>query len=185
MSEYCVVVAELARARLFTLEPVEVPGVDAGPHLVERESLANPQRKADGSEIWTDTSGSHSERGRTARDPGRNNSVSIFTNQSFDDHREGNEAMHNRGFAKDVVEELGRLVRESGSSRVVVCAEPQVLGYLRPELEQLTDVRIQEVTKDLTGFSAHDLHRKLAEDGCLPPRQAGAGATPGRPGAGP
>lgn len=47
MSEYCVVVAEGAHARIFTLEPSELPELESGPNLVERKSLAD-RRDGDG-----------------------------------------------------------------------------------------------------------------------------------------
>lgn len=42
MGEYCVVVAGSTAARIFTLEPAEIPELQSGPNLIERAALPGP-----------------------------------------------------------------------------------------------------------------------------------------------
>jgi protein required for attachment to host cells len=172
MSKYCVVVAEIARARIFTLEPPEVPGFDSGPNLVERKSLANPQRKASDSDMWEDTRrGAHRE--HTAGQ--RGSQVTGIPHHNYDEHREENERQHTRFFARQVIEELDRMVQDQGLRQIILCAETQMLGFLRPEIGgNLNQVELKEVQKDLTNFSPRELHKKLSSEGYLPARQVGS-----------
>ncbi|RFA26827.1 hypothetical protein CAI21_16245 [Alkalilimnicola ehrlichii] len=167
MSEYCVVVAEVARARIFTLEPPEVPEFDPGPKLIERKSLANPQHVAQESEYWTETRrGAHRE--HTAAQ--RAGQVVGIPHHNYDEHRDQNERQNNKAFAKDLVSELDRMIAANGFRHVVLCAEKQMLGYLRPQISSHLhgDIDLREVPKDLANLSPHALHRKLANEGFLP-----------------
>lgn len=169
MTDHCVIAAELARAQIYTLESAEVPETESSPYLMERKALVNPQRKASESDIWTDTRrGAHREHqggqlsGQTSGIPHHN----------YDEHQDNNERMANQSFAKDVVAEIRNVIERHKSRRVILCAEKQMLGFLRPELDALPQdkLKITEVPKDLTHFSAHELHRKLADDELLPPQ---------------
>jgi hypothetical protein len=42
MAEYCVVTAELAKARIFTLESSDTPETERSPYLTERRTLSKP-----------------------------------------------------------------------------------------------------------------------------------------------
>jgi protein required for attachment to host cells len=170
MSQYCVVAAEVARARIFTLEPVEVPEFDSGPNLVERKTLTNPQHKARDSEYWTDTRRGAQREHTTSQRAGQ---VTGIPHHNYDEHREDNERQNNRFFARDIAQELDRMIAKNGFRRVILCAEKQMLGYLRPEINgSITNkVELQEVPKDLTSFSPHALHEKLAGEGFLPRRK--------------
>lgn len=166
MSGHCVVAAELARARIFTLESSDVPELETSPYLRERKDLTNPQHSAEG-KLWTDTRrGAHREHqggqlaGQTTGIPHHN----------YDEHREDNARQHHRAFAKDVVDDLNRIISEDNINHVVLCAEKQMLGFLRPAVdEHLTNgVKLEVLPKDITNLSPHELHKKLAKDGLLP-----------------
>lgn len=172
MSEYCVVAAEGARARIFILEPAEVPELESGPNLVERKTLANPEHKASDAEIWTDTRrGAHREHQTGQRQP----HTTGVPHHNYDEHRDNNQDQVDRTFARDIVTELDRLIAHNGLRRVVLCAEKQMLGHLRPEISNHLsgNVELEEVPKDLANLSPHELHEKLAKDGHLPPRRPG------------
>ena len=169
MSEYCVVVAEVARARIFTLEPAEVPEFDSGPFLVERKTLANPQHMAREGEFYSETRRGAQREHVAAQRQGQ---VTGIPHHNYDEHRDNNEARSNREFARDLIGEVKQLVAGNGFRRIVLCAEKQMLGYLRPQIGgNLNDVELQEVPKDLTSFSPHELHEKLAGEGYLPKRK--------------
>jgi len=167
MAEYCVVAAELAKARIFTLESSESPEVERSPYLVECKSLANPDHTAHESEIWSDTRrGAHREHqggqisGQTAGIPHHN----------YDEHRDKREHRVNREFAKDIVADLKQVIHDKNVNRLILCAENQMLGVLRPELDALPSdkVTLTEVDKDLAHLKPEELQSKLAEDGLLP-----------------
>lgn len=167
MTGYCVVVTELARARIFTLESSDAPEVENSPYLLERKTLINPQHKAHEGDIWEETRrGAHREHqgSQSGRQP------TGIPHQNFDEHRDNNERRANERFARDVVADLKEVVERHNIQHVVLCAENQMLGALRPKLEALsTDkIRLDEVNKDLTNLSSRELHKKLADDDLLP-----------------
>ena len=90
MTAFCVVVAEGARARLFTLEHNELPEFEGGPDLVEHDSLLNPEHRVHGEEIYADSSG----RNRTPGGQG----------YAYDEHREQHDANVEKRFAAEVSE---------------------------------------------------------------------------------
>lgn len=160
MSDYCVVVAEGARARFFTLEPVDVPEFESGPNLKEWNTLMNPEHKAHQRDVYTDV--------RSGRNRG-----SVGEAHAYDDHREQHDAEMEHRFARTIAESLQEFTAEHGTSRVVLCAEKQMLGYLRSALNghARKDLAITEVPKDLTRMAPRALHDKLAKAGVLPPRR--------------
>lgn len=167
MAEYCVITAELARARIFTLEASETPELERSPYLTECKTLFNPDHKASESERWTDTRrGAHREH-QAAQTAGQTTGL---PHHNYDEHRDQREHQANRQFAKAILTDLEQVIREAHVSRLVLCAERQMLGVLRPELDALPadQVRLTEVGKDLTNLKPHELHSKLSDDGLLP-----------------
>lgn len=167
MAEYCVVAAELAKARIFTLERSDAPELERSPYLTEQKTLSNPEYKASESDVWTDTrSGAHREH-QSSQATGQPTGI---PHHNYDEHRDKREHRVNREFAKDIVADLKQIIREKSVSHLVLCAEPQILGVLRPELDAIPteQVTLTEVNKDLANLKAHELHSKLADDGFLP-----------------
>ncbi len=166
MSVVCVVAAEGARARFFTLEHSEVPELEGGPDLIEHESLANPRHRAHHEKIYSDARG------------GRNQGPA---GQSFgyDEHRDGFQEELEGRFARDIAEQLGRISERDGPRRVILCAEKRMLGFLRSALNGGVGngVRITEVPKDLTKLPAQALHARLADEGLMPARRSGSGGS--------
>ena len=162
MTDYCVVVAEGARARFFTLEPAEIPELESGPNLVERGALANPAHLAhQDSSLWTETRGG---RNRNANGPGH----------GYDEHRQNHDDELEHRFARDIAGELAGMLRRNGSCRVVLCAEKRMLGFLRTALSgtSMGGSEVVEVAKDLAKESPREIHERLARDGHLPARRA-------------
>ncbi|MCS4503072.1 hypothetical protein KBTX_03235 [wastewater metagenome] len=171
MTKTCVVVAEGARARFFTLEHAEVPELDGGPDLVERNTLINPRHRAHDEHVYSD--------GRSGRNRGPSGQA-----VTYDEHRDGFDAELEGRFAREIVTELRTLLENTGAERVILCAEKRMLGFVRQALNGSTPegARIVEVPKDLTRLSARQLHARLTEDGLLPARRSGGNGA--RPGAG-
>jgi protein required for attachment to host cells len=155
MVRYCILVADGARARFFQYEarPWE-PGMRR-PSLVERADLVNPERTLAAGAIYTEA---HSS-AHTATATGHH--------AAYDDHREKSRREDLRRFARRVVERLAALAREGEASGVVVCAGPELLGLLRPELERGLERRlpVREVLRDLTHESADAILLCLTEEG--------------------
>lgn len=170
MAEYVVLVAEMAQARIYTLESSELPEVENSPYLVEQKCLVNPEREASDSEVWSDTRRGANREHRSGQLAGQANGI---PHHNYDERRDNNERMVIKNFAREVVDEMVHVAEKHGVKRVLLCAEKQMLGFLRPTLDSLPrdKVHITEVPKDLTGFNAHELHKKLAGDHLLPPQQ--------------
>ncbi|MDN5849155.1 MAG: host attachment protein [Nitrococcus sp.] len=159
MSEYSVVVAEGARSRFFTLEPVEVPELESGPNLKEHDSLVNPSHKAHQLSIYADTRG------------GGNRTAGGQTH-GYDEHRQRFDDEMEARFARDIVKHVDVLIRSNGTRRLILCAEKRMLGFLRQAINGRIprDVQVIEVPKDLAKLNVRDLHDRLARKGYLPAR---------------
>lgn len=158
MSEYCVVVAEGARARFFTLEPADIPELAGGPDLIEHDALANPQHRAHDGSIYADT------RGGRNRTPGGQG-------HGYDEHRKRHDTAVERRFARDIASRLDRLARRNGTRHIILCAEKRMLGLLRGVVSAPPGTEIVEVGKDLAKLPTAELHRHLSRDGYIPVRR--------------
>lgn len=163
MVHYCVVVANGARARFFTLEPPEVPELQSGPNLVERDQLDNPFREMHGEELWSETK------------TGRNRAAIGGPAHGYDDHRNQHRDEYERRFASSVAEACSRMSHDHRASDVVIVSQKRMLGFLRSAMEsRMNGVRTVEIAKDLSKLSPQQLHEHLARERLLPPRRAPA-----------
>ncbi len=161
MSEYCVVVADGARARFFTLEPVESPGTESGPNLVERKDLVNPEQRAHSAQLWSDAK------------TGRNRVAGSGQAHGYDDHRTRHAAEFKRRFARNVAQEAARVVQTNGAKNLILVAQKRMLGFLRDELDTLlkNGITVHAVAKDLCKLAPQEVHKYLAKETALPPRR--------------
>ena len=158
MSDYCVVVADGAKARLFALQAADVG--EGGPNLVEISGLANPEAEAAGKEIYSDDKS------------GRNASSGGGGAHGYDDHRNQHIDEIERRFAKNVAAAATDAVQRNKSGCLVVAAEPRMMGHLRDAMgPAVAGLKVKEVVKDLTKLSVHELHEHLAADKVLPARE--------------
>jgi hypothetical protein len=72
-------------------------------------------------------------------------------------------------FPRNIAEQVGQLARELSPRRVIVCANPHMLGELRIHLARQPIV-IDELADDLVKLPAPQLRNALAERGLLPAR---------------
>lgn len=158
MSDYCVVVADGARARLFTLRDAAVGG--GGPSLVEISDLANPELAAE--VLKGDEKRGHSVASASSGPHG------------FEDHRDRHRQEGERRFAKQVAAEAATVVGREKAGCLVVAADARMLGHLREALNLPATVRISEVAKDLTKLAPQELQGHLAADNALPARKSPA-----------
>ena len=106
MSDYLIVVVNRARARFFTLEPVEFPELESGPRLMIRAELENPEIN-NVQEMYTD-----SKTGRGAAPQG--GSV-----HGYDDKRDQHLDELRRRFAMKVLERIQKLARAKRARTVI------------------------------------------------------------------
>lgn len=159
-NSYCIVVADGARARLFTLDDGATTA--PGPDLVEQEDLANPEHKLPGRDKYSTT--------RT----GSNLNPQKGPAHGYDDHRDKEEREHERRFASDIASHAAALAQRQQVSHLVVVAEKRMLGLLREALvlPSQSGIKLRELAKDLTRLTPTELQAHLAEAGLVPARQA-------------
>jgi len=156
MQRACIAIVDAAHARLYSYEP----GDNNEPGLREERDLVSPGRQAHG--MFSD---------HPARAPGDNHGTK-------DDHRGDHLHELDLRFARDVVGEIERLVRERGLAHVIVVATPKMLGELRQVDEPLRKdgIVLDEVQQDLAWLTPPQIHDHLAAMSLLEPR---ARALPG------
>jgi len=163
MTQYCVVVTNGAHARFFTLQQSEIPELESGPNLIEQQQLSNPQKETQGAALWSDAKS------------GRNRSANGGQAHGYDDHRSQHQDEYERRFAASIADECARLSQSSKASDVVLVSQKRMLGFLRSAMEsKLNGVNLQELAKDLSKLSPHDLHEHLAREQLLPRRRSPA-----------
>jgi protein required for attachment to host cells len=155
MSEYCVVVADAMRARLFTLEASRSAKNESGPNLVETIGMVNP-------EMDSRTGANRPEPRAGARAVGA-------ALRSSDTHRVRHEFELERRFARAVSAQADALVRSSGATRLIQCASTRMLGLLRSEGEE-SRATVRDVPRDMTKMTPRQIHEHLAREGLLPAR---------------
>jgi len=158
MQALAIVIADAARARLFTWK--READEDPAPTLRERVDLVSPTRRVPHQELWTEA------RPRGNPGPGGHG-------DAVDDHRDDHLAEVDRRFAAEVLTRLAALTDEAACQRVALVAAPRFLGYLREHTGALQKkgVAIEEVARDLTRESPPELRTHLGALGVLPERR--------------
>lgn len=81
-------------------------------------------------------------------------------------------------FARDIAAAIQRTLRETGATRLIVCASPHMLGELRVTDLRSNGVVIDELRRDLSKLTPPQIREHLVEHHLLP-------AAPPRPGLAP
>lgn len=157
MSDYLIVVVNRARARFFTIEPVEFPEMESGPRLMTRTELENPEIKDD-QEMYTD-----SKTGRGAAPQGGGV-------HGYDDKRDQHLDELRRRFAVSVLEHIQKLSKAEQTRTVILAASARMRRFLHPGMDTLTrqGCRVHKLSKNMINFSPQKIHEYLAEDGLVP-----------------
>ena len=155
----CVVVCASGYARLFTLEPAELPELESGPNLVSRGEVVSEVAGENGAALWSDLK------------TGRNRSQAGSAH-GYDDHRERHAEEFERRFAQDVAEQTRRLVEGRHISKVVLVAHGNCLGHLRHAFQGQfrNGTSVTELIKDLSKMKPLEIHAHLAREELLPER---------------
>lgn len=156
MSQYLVMIVNKTTARFLTLrdpQPLEY----TGPCLVEQQALLNPIQSQMGRELWT-SSKSGGNRGATRQSHG------------YDDHRQSHLNEFDRRFAHAINAGITHFIYSYPIQRILLVAEPQILGHLRPMLMATLPKAIvpTEVAKDLCKLSVSEIYQYLLDRQLLP-----------------
>ena len=154
MNNWCVVVADGARARIFLLDP---GGGRAGaPSLVEKTDLINAGYSLRGTEA---------PKVRTERNTNRQTGPVHPVGEKREQHRVEVE----RRFGAQIAECAAALVNGWSSGAIVLVAEPRLLGLMREGLRNAvkSEIALKELARNYTHFSAAELHEHLALNGLI------------------
>jgi len=160
----CVLVADRARARLFTIDESRD---ESGPPLTERMDLVNPEGELTRKDKFSDT--------RSGR---RSRSSVPGGGYAIDKRVERHEDEFDRRFARDVATGAAKFVRSQGAGQLVVAAAPRFLGHLRSQLERKMPegVAVLEFPTDLTWHTPSRIRSKLAQQKLLRDKELPAAA---------
>ncbi len=164
MKRACIAVVDAARARLFTYQEAAEPGRE----LREVRDLTNPGRRLKDSELFSESRPPLAPRGGTGPTSG-----GISGGPGKDDHRDDNIAERDARFAKEIVEELDKIVRAEGYGHLILIASPKMLGELRKTNGTLkrNGLTVDEIPRDLANLTGTQLHDHLASLDMIPGRQ--------------
>lgn len=152
MKRLLVAVINRAQAQLFTLEPREDIVAKSPSHLVEKALLENPVGATAGEELWANI--------KTGLNRGSGGPA-----HSYDDHRDKHVAEFERRFAQTIATQIGHWLRAEDIHRLLIIAEPQILGILRKSLTEAipSTVQVNDLAKNLSSLSSHELHSYLLQ----------------------
>jgi len=154
MQRTLIAVVDATRARLIILTRTTLAEGGPGEELAELVDLANPGRRLTQSELFSDS------RPGSSRVAGRG--------FAFDDHRDAHVAHLDSEFARAVTDAIARTLSDSGASRLVLCASPRMLGTLRSTDLRPYGVAVQEIARDFSNLTLHQIQAHLVRLGLLP-----------------
>lgn len=163
MKRACIAIVDAARARVYTYEEDSTPGQE----LREVLDLVNPGRRLKAGDMFSESRPALANSGG-ARRAGQGEPAT-----AYDDHRGAHIDEMDNKFAKQVVDELDRIIREGKLGHLVLIAPPKMLGTLRKNNGVLhrEGLALDEITQDLTNLGPAHLHDRLASLNLIPPRQ--------------
>ncbi len=167
MYDVCVLVADSARARYFVdrheAPPARLGGKAtdspswAGQRLQEVRDLVHPEARLTDAEQYSET------KPGTARGPGAQA-------HAYNDHREAQQDQHDRRFAADIVAAAEEACRETDARRLILVADPRMLGILRPLAQKLAHagIEVRDLAKDLSRMRPDEIRSVLEKNDMLP-----------------
>jgi protein required for attachment to host cells len=161
MKRACIAIVDASRARLYAYEEEAEPGRE----LREVRDLTNPGRRLKDSEQFSETRPPLGQSGRPgpSGEPG----------STKDDHRDDHISMMDQKFAKEIVEEVDKLIRSDGFGHLIMIASPKMLGELRKANGSLkrNGLVVDEIPRELANLTGTQLHDHLASLDLIPGRQ--------------
>lgn len=168
MTRACIVTIDAARARIFLYNGQAKPGFE----LVEYKDLDHPGRRLSTGVTVSDQPLEPAQHG-PGRGPRGGGEHLPFgeTSAANDDRRDV--PMTDTKFASHVFEMLEVILREKQIPHLVVCAAPRMMGVVRAEGDSVLrrpELKVNEVTSNLSTLTEAALHDHLSDLGLIPPR---------------
>jgi len=156
MLNTCILVADRARARLFELAPPPENRASDPARLLEREALVDPEGEVPVNPLFSDP-----HRGT--------NHARSGASYEYDEHREQHRQEVARRFAKRIAVAAADFARSRGTARMILAAEPHMLGLLRDNVPRLLpkEVALVELARDLSWHSPEHIRDVLLQHGLL------------------
>ena len=152
MQTIWILAADSSRARIFEV-------ADKEQRLREIKDFVNPEGRSSERELQTDMQG----RVRGYGQPHRAHSTSEM---EFGEHA-------TELFSKELTRYLDKARNDRQYDKLYLIAPPKFLGLLRSNLgKEVHKLVAEEIGKDLSWLSEHDLDRHLRADGTLPAKAA-------------
>lgn len=157
MVKFAVAVINGTQARFFTLDSSQRSPYESSPKLMEQEGLSDSKKELSAQELWANT--------KTGCNRGLKGQA-----HSYDDHRQNHQIEFEKKFASQISNELLKLMEVQEAKKLILVAEPQVLGLMREEMTDyaFTKLTITEVAKDICQFTVDQIHDYLANKNLLP-----------------
>jgi protein required for attachment to host cells len=153
----CIVIADKARARLFTVEDAnDSPFEDKHRHLREHSDLVNPEGRLTDQEVFRDRSAGR----RTHRAIGS-------SGYGIEDGKGRPRSESLRRFAKELAAAATALVRSQKSKELVLVASPRFLGVVRTEIRRALpkNIRLKGLGEDLSRQATVQIEKVLVRHG--------------------
>lgn len=153
----CIVIADRARARLFSVEESNDTPFETGyRHLREHRDLVNPEGELTDRELFRDR--------RAGR---RSRSSVVGAGYGMDDGKGREREESTRRFAKALATATSELVRSQKSKALVLIASPKFLGVVRSEVRKAIpkNVELTELAEDLSWHATAQLEKVLSRHG--------------------
>jgi protein required for attachment to host cells len=151
-----ILVADSSRARIFSgTRKFTSPGEFEFSKFSEIDDLVNAWGRARNQDIDTDKPGRMVDRNSAGAGGGQRSAVG---------GREEPKETEAKAFAQRVGEYLQDGLNDGSFDELVVVAAPKFLGMLRDAIpSQVQNTVVEEISKDFTKMSAHDLEGRLPE----------------------
>ena len=153
-----VVVVDSARARFFVDRYKPDPPQRAGRRLDEVADLVNPGARMSDEETYSESR------------PGTHRGAGGAGAHGVGDNRDANREENDKRFAAQIVAHAEKLCRGDGVPRLLVAADPKMLGLLRPLTERLTKsgIDVRDVAKDVSRMAPDQVRQVLVKADLLP-----------------
>lgn len=158
MSHNTVVVADSARARFFIERFVRHPAARTDHRLEELADLVHPEARM-----------SDEDRLSESR-PGSFRSAGGAPGHALDDRRDARRDEQDRQFAAEIVQTALKFCRDQDAPRLVLAADPRMLGFLRQHTEPLIKqgIALRDIAKDFSRLRPDEIHALLCKAELLP-----------------
>lgn len=160
-----IVVADATRARFFTIEGAEPGSSVAGPWLIERSDLTNPEVRARGMEASSDP-------------VNRKRRPTQSSAHGYPDHRPGQTREKRQQFARRILAVAAEYIKRNPVSDLILFAPTQMLSELRKSAAGFlpSDVQQHTFAEELSWHSAPSILAALMRHNLFPsPRQGDRG----------